>query len=64
MARKKSRRKPPPKRKPPVLPANFDCPFCNHDKSVDCKLDFKKNIGTLKCRICNADYETTIHRKY
>lgn len=37
MTRKKSR-KAPPKRKGYTVPTTFDCPFCNHQQSVECKM--------------------------
>jgi hypothetical protein len=37
--RKKGRKKPPPKKKIPTkVPTVFDCPFCNHEQTVECKL--------------------------
>eukprot|EP01083_Nonionella_stella_P014525 40773_1 len=39
----------------------FDCPFCNHSKTVECKLDKRKNIGTINCRICTVSFQTIIH---
>lgn len=39
MAKRKSRKTPKPtKKKKPKVPTIFDCPFCNHEKSVECKL--------------------------
>lgn len=40
MGRRKSKRKPPPKKKMTgTLETQFTCPFCNHDKSCDMKMD-------------------------
>ncbi|KAH1176087.1 hypothetical protein KIL84_020821 [Mauremys mutica] len=39
MGRRKSKRKPPPKKKMTgTLETQFTCPFCNHEKSCDVKI--------------------------
>lgn len=39
MGRRKSKRKPAPKRKAiEPLDIQFNCPFCNHEKSCDVKM--------------------------
>lgn len=39
MGRRKSKRKPPPKKKVTgTLETQFTCPFCNHEKSCDVKM--------------------------
>ena len=39
MGRRKSKRKPPPKKKlTGDLDSQFTCPFCNHEKSCDVKM--------------------------
>lgn len=38
MGKRKSSKKAPPKRGPGKVPTIFDCPFCNHEKVVECKL--------------------------
>ncbi|XP_039680500.1 transcription elongation factor 1 homolog [Perca fluviatilis] len=39
MGRRKSKRKPPPKKKMTGnLDVQFTCPFCNHEKSCDVKM--------------------------
>lgn len=39
MGRRKSKRKPPPKRKAiEPLDIQFNCPFCNHEKSCEVKM--------------------------
>ncbi|AWP05800.1 putative transcription elongation factor 1 -like [Scophthalmus maximus] len=39
MGRRKSKRKPPPKKKMTGdLDSQFTCPFCNHEKSCDVKM--------------------------
>ncbi|KAJ4435995.1 hypothetical protein ANN_18619 [Periplaneta americana] len=45
MGRRKSKRKPPPKRKAiEPLDIQFNCPFCNHEKSCDVKILLPKNL--------------------
>jgi transcription elongation factor Elf1 len=39
----------------------FKCLFCNHEKSVSCKLNMNSMIGELVCRICDAKFETQIN---
>lgn len=44
MGRRKSKRKPPPKRKAiEPLDQQFNCPFCNHEKSCEVKMWVFKN---------------------
>ncbi|KAG1355268.1 Transcription elongation factor 1 [Cocos nucifera] len=69
MGKRKSRAKPVPKKPQPKLDVCFTCPFCNHDKSVDCSMyllflgfgDMKLKIGGAYCRVCEASYATSIH---
>ena len=42
------------------LEATFSCLFCNHEKSVICLLDKKTLIGSLKCKVCGQNFQTTI----
>ena len=42
------------------VPTVFKCPYCNNEKSVECKLDMKTKIGDVTCRICASSYQTTI----
>lgn len=62
MGRRRSKRKPPPKNKP-VMPLDqlFNCPFCNHEKSCDVKMDRQRNIATIRCQVCVEDYQTSIN---
>ncbi|KAJ9611960.1 hypothetical protein H2200_003555 [Cladophialophora chaetospira] len=59
--RKKSSRKPqgPKKREP--LATTFTCLFCNHEKSIQVKLDKKAGVGNLYCRVCGQKYQTGIN---
>ena len=44
---------------PPKLDAIFDCPFCNHNKTVEVR--FSKGKASISCRICCANYEMLIN---
>jgi len=43
------------------VPTSFDCPFCNHEKSVECKMDRERSIGIVRCSVCDASYQMIIH---
>merc|ERR1711991_912930 len=59
MGGKKSRRKPPPKKNVnKKLSTRFNCPFCNHEKSVDVKINQKEHTAILRCNKCAEMYET------
>lgn len=48
MGRRKSKRKPAPKRKAIVpLDTQFNCPFCNHEKSCDVKMYVNYNYNSF-----------------
>ncbi|CAI5946252.1 unnamed protein product [Closterium sp. NIES-64] len=59
MGKRKSAAKPEARRVQKV-PTTFNCPFCNHEASVECKLDRNAGIGTVSCRVCSEQYQTTI----
>ncbi|GBG63319.1 hypothetical protein CBR_g37676 [Chara braunii] len=61
MGKRKSS-KPPPKKAVQKVPTVFSCPFCNHDGSVECKLNFVNQVGELVCRICQEKFRMTIDR--
>ncbi len=66
MARRKSNRKAPAKRKATEpLDIVFTCPFCNHEKSCDVTMEKNKNVGTIKCRnaACGEDFQAIINCK-
>mmetsp|Transcript_21809 Transcript_21809/g.32387 ORF Transcript_21809/g.32387 Transcript_21809/m.32387 type:complete len:123 (-) Transcript_21809:1014-1382(-) len=60
MGRRKSRRKPEAK-KVYTIPKTFDCPFCNHEGSVEASIDKKRKIGTVRCTICDEKYHMLIN---
>lgn len=60
MGKHKSKRKPPPKRKAiEPLDTQFNCPFCNHEKVCEVKMDKERNIGFIQCRVCLEDFQCT-----
>ncbi|KAI9662005.1 MAG: hypothetical protein M1831_002920 [Alyxoria varia] len=60
--RKKSTRNTGGGRKKEKLPTQFQCLFCNHETSVQVKIDKKSGTAKLKCRVCGQDYESTAHK--
>ncbi|EOY13136.1 Transcription elongation factor 1 isoform 2 [Theobroma cacao] len=60
MGKRKSRAKPPPKKRMDKLDTVFSCPFCNHGTGVECRIDMKNLIGEAVCRICQESFSTTI----
>jgi len=58
--RKSSKKAPVKKRVQPKVPTIFDCPFCNHEKTVECQ-DRDKNIGLVRCRLCSEDFQVRIN---
>ncbi|CAK7350498.1 unnamed protein product [Dovyalis caffra] len=60
MGKRKSRAKPPPKKRMDKLDTVFSCPFCNHGTSVECRIDMKNLIGEAVCGICQESFSTTI----
>lgn len=43
------------------LAKRFKCPFCANEDVVECKMDLKKGVGSLACRMCGASYQMPIH---
>jgi len=58
--RKKAAKPQGPKKKEP-LSTTFSCLFCNHEKSITCKLDKKASVGTLSCKVCAQTFQTDIN---
>lgn len=59
MGKKKSNRKPEAAKKPiQPLDTLFNCPFCNHEKSCEVKMDRQRNCAHIQCRICLEDFKT------
>lgn len=61
MGRRKSTTKKISNKKKQVVSVIFKCPFCAHDDAVECKMDRERNIGYVTCRICGAQYQSSIH---
>uniref|UniRef100_A0A1I8GIA0 E3 ubiquitin-protein ligase n=1 Tax=Macrostomum lignano TaxID=282301 RepID=A0A1I8GIA0_9PLAT len=62
MGRRRKARKPPPKAKMIVpLDVQFNCPFCNHEKSCEVKLNKQARVGSVSCRVCLEDFQTSIN---
>uniref|UniRef100_A0A0N4ZP22 Transcription elongation factor 1 homolog n=1 Tax=Parastrongyloides trichosuri TaxID=131310 RepID=A0A0N4ZP22_PARTI len=60
--RKTSSRTGPAKVKPVIpLPKIFDCPFCQQELCVECKIDHNTNIGKIYCRLCNEHFQMPVH---
>ena len=59
MVKKKTRRKiiKPPQ---PKLDTVFNCPKCDHKKTVAVTFNRKEKTGTLICKNCRRTFETTI----
>ncbi|KAG5278546.1 hypothetical protein AALO_G00100140 [Alosa alosa] len=61
MGRRKSKRKPPPKKKlTGDLDTQFTCPFCNHEKACDVKMERSRNTGIISCSVCLEEFQTPI----
>jgi transcription elongation factor Elf1 len=61
MAKRKSKRAPVTRKATEPLDTMFNCPFCNHEKSCEVKMDRTKNIARIACRICNEEFTTTVN---
>ncbi|VDK78394.1 unnamed protein product [Litomosoides sigmodontis] len=62
MGKRKVKRKPPPKVKSIVpLETQFNCPFCNHERVCEVKMDRERNVGFISCRVCLEDFQTNIN---
>ncbi|CAG7835209.1 unnamed protein product [Allacma fusca] len=62
MGKKKSKRKPPPKSKAiEPLETQFNCPFCNHERSCEVKMDKSRNTGRITCRVCMECFQSQIN---
>ncbi|CAG8479245.1 11953_t:CDS:2 [Acaulospora morrowiae] len=63
MGKRKAKRKPMQKKKL-VLDTQFNCIFCNHEKSVDVKMygNREDKVGNLACRACGAKFQSIINQ--
>eukprot|EP01094_Clydonella_sp_ATCC50884_P008567 TRINITY_DN18150_c0_g1_i1.p1 TRINITY_DN18150_c0_g1~~TRINITY_DN18150_c0_g1_i1.p1 ORF type:complete len:119 (-),score=42.78 TRINITY_DN18150_c0_g1_i1:115-471(-) len=60
MGKRKSSKKPVARKAQPKVPKVFDCPFCNHEQTVEANIDKLHSIGTVSCRVCGAKYQMNI----
>ncbi|KAL1925201.1 uncharacterized protein VTP21DRAFT_84 [Calcarisporiella thermophila] len=60
MGKRKSKRKPMVRRKL-TLDTVFDCLFCNHEKTIECRLDKDSKVGHLKCKVCDVSFQCNIN---
>jgi len=62
MGKRKAKRKAPTKVKQiQPLQTLFNCPFCNHEKVCEVKMDRERQVGFIQCRVCSEDFQTKIH---
>ncbi|KAL8229743.1 hypothetical protein R6Q57_014643 [Mikania cordata] len=54
MGKRKSRAKPPPKKRMDKLDTVFSCPFCNHGTSVECRMQVFVHVHYLLHLVCAA----------
>jgi transcription elongation factor Elf1 len=58
MGKRKSKKKV-MKKAAPRVGTVFDCIFCNHPKTVECRVQPTERVGSLRCRICDTKFQTT-----
>lgn len=57
MGSKKSRRNQvKPKKRKGQLESRFNCPECNNENVVQCKVERRNNKGTAFCTVCEASF--------
>ncbi|SCV05549.1 LANO_0H09934g1_1 [Lachancea nothofagi CBS 11611] len=61
MGKRKKSSRGPAKKLTQRLDLNFNCLFCNHERSVTCTLDKKNSIGSLSCKVCGQSFQTHIN---
>mmetsp|Transcript_33747 Transcript_33747/g.85412 ORF Transcript_33747/g.85412 Transcript_33747/m.85412 type:complete len:83 (+) Transcript_33747:150-398(+) len=59
MGKRKSS-KPPPKKAAAKLDTQFNCPFCNSSRSVQCTMDHEKEMAKMNCTQCPQGFEMRI----
>jgi len=59
MGRKSTRKT---QRKPlaPKLETRFDCPICNHENVVQCKVTARARRGMARCSICESHFSCAV----
>lgn len=43
------------------MDTTFNCPFCGHEKTVDCNIIRDSSVGVVECRVCGAKHECVIN---
>ncbi|MEL7341051.1 MAG: transcription elongation factor 1 family protein [Bacteroidota bacterium] len=61
MGRRRKAAKKVVKKKKATIPKQFKCPFCNHERSVKCTMDWESKVGELKCGVCGANFQASIN---
>ncbi|XP_075410340.1 transcription elongation factor 1 homolog [Tenrec ecaudatus] len=66
MGRGKPKQKPPPKKKRTgTLDTEFTCPFCNHPKACEAKMDRARGKAVISCGVCFEAFQAPItHLSY
>ncbi|KAI8391696.1 transcription elongation factor Elf1 like-domain-containing protein [Radiomyces spectabilis] len=59
MGKRKAKSKPLKKLKA-KLDIHFNCLFCNHEKSIECRMDQSNKVGHLACKICDISWQCSI----
>ncbi|KAJ3049951.1 hypothetical protein HK097_009077 [Rhizophlyctis rosea] len=59
MGKRKAARKPVAKAKV-VLSKTFLCLYCNHEDSVNVKVDKKDKLANLLCKVCGVSWQTVV----
>jgi len=44
----------------PKLDTVFDCPFCNHKKTVEVNFEAGRTRANISCRVCAASWSNTV----
>jgi transcription elongation factor Elf1 len=39
----------------------FNCPFCNHERSCEVKMEKTRNTGRIQCNVCMEDFQAAIN---
>jgi transcription elongation factor Elf1 len=47
-----------------TLATNFACLFCNHENSVNVKIDRKAGAAILTCKTCGQTFQTGINCEF
>ncbi|KAI8989467.1 transcription elongation factor Elf1 like-domain-containing protein [Pilobolus umbonatus] len=59
MGKRKTKRKPQKKLKS-KLDTLFSCLFCNHENSIECKIDHSNKVGLLSCKVCDVNWQNPV----